>query len=157
MPSGQMRNIKAKGDYSYLFPERRTFEEIHQHDISNPPFETRKGQTNRAYSIWNYHIIQLCNKLWSMNAVTHSHPLGFFVFHLQVWKYRWESAKSRELHMYSFKSMHGKQNGQSPLLNRQSCFKDIAQSPPIHGRSDPQRRARADFFFSFLSHSLNWT
>lgn len=32
-----MRNIKAKGDYSYLFPERRTFEEIHQHDISNPP------------------------------------------------------------------------------------------------------------------------
>lgn len=37
MSSEKMRNIKAKGDNSYLFPQRRAFEEIHRHDISKPP------------------------------------------------------------------------------------------------------------------------
>ena len=37
MPTEKTSEIKARENYSYLFPQRRAFEETHRLDISNPP------------------------------------------------------------------------------------------------------------------------
>jgi len=81
MPTEKMSKIKARENYSYLFPQRRAFEETHRLDISSPPkhlyMNSRRQEKDKSNGHSAFETIALTSsvvshQLWIQG---HSSPL----------------------------------------------------------------------------------
>lgn len=81
MPTEKMSKIKARDNYSYLFPQRTEFEETHRLDISNPPkhlyMNSRRQENDKSNGHPAFETIALTSSVVSCRLWIegHSSPL----------------------------------------------------------------------------------